>query len=159
MWPALLLVPSIFLTGIGYFSFLVPSLSFLTVARSMKFSIAPLLTRARCSWVPLKEWYRTGTSIRFPWKMKSSRMCKVPAKMANCAPEHNPSLIRASKYLSLFPFFARILLVSFISASKVVGSRVTLIWVGAGGVCVEVLGVSVFKCRELADFLSFGEWP
>ena len=36
--------------------------------------------------------------------------------------------------------------------SIVVGAR-------SGGVSVEVLGVGVFECRKLADFLSFGEWP
>ena len=30
---------------------------------------------------------------------------------------------------------------------------------GSGGVSVEVLGVGMFECHKLADFLSFGEWP
>jgi hypothetical protein len=34
-----------------------------------------------------------------------------------------------------------------------------MIGAGSSGVCIQVLGVSVFKCHKLADFLSFGEWP
>jgi len=33
-----------------------------------------------------------------------------------------------------------------------------MIGVGSGGVCVKMLGVGVFECRKLADFLSFREW-
>ena len=51
-------------------------------------------------------------------------MCKVPARMASCVPEHNPSLTRVSRYFSLFPSVARIHLVSSIRLSKVVGSLV-----------------------------------
>jgi hypothetical protein len=36
-----------------------------------------------------------------------------------------------------------------------------LVMVGArsGDVRIQVLGVSVFECRKLADLLSLGEWP
>jgi hypothetical protein len=34
-----------------------------------------------------------------------------------------------------------------------------VIGAGSSGICVKVLSVSVFKCHELADFLSFGKWP
>jgi hypothetical protein len=33
-----------------------------------------------------------------------------------------------------------------------------VVGVGFGGVCVKVLGVGVFKCLKLVDFLSFREW-
>jgi hypothetical protein len=33
-----------------------------------------------------------------------------------------------------------------------------VIGAGSGSVSVEVLGVGVFECRKLADFLSFREW-
>ena len=34
-----------------------------------------------------------------------------------------------------------------------------MVGAGSSGTSIQVLGVGVLKCHELADFLSFREWP